>query len=182
MYPEHELLHTRRSDDTIFSLLGHTLRLKKFFSFFYYFLSYTNCPSTQHYYEGEAWSTQQWNIASAPEITSHYLSITHWGCHTPSGDSRSSDMLPTVTACQMASRVQLVIGGHHPAQLDSSTACFSVPSVQCGYSGEFLNTQFKNAKPVWTDNSDIMQLPWCHLYLKPYYSESNKNTSLQIPK
>lgn len=39
MYPEHEPLHTSRPDDKILSLLGHTLSLKKFFSFFYYFLS-----------------------------------------------------------------------------------------------------------------------------------------------
>lgn len=66
---------------------------------------------------------------------------------------------PLFPAAKWLPGVWLVIRAHHPTQLDSSTACFSVPVVLCGYLGEFLNTLFKNAKPVWTDNSDIRQLP-----------------------
>lgn len=102
MYPEQKPLHTSRSDDKILSFLRHTLSLEKNFSFFYYFLSHPNHLSTRHYCEGEAWSTRQWNIASAPEITSHYLCITHLECHVPSGGSCSSDVLPTFAACHMA--------------------------------------------------------------------------------
>lgn len=112
MYPEHKPLHTSRSDDTILSLLGHTLRLKRFFFFGLFWVTHQS-PFYPTLLVKVNPAAQRWNTASAPETTSRYLlCVTHQDSHILSGGSCSSGVLPNSAVCQVA---PLGMAGHQRA-------------------------------------------------------------------
>lgn len=149
MHPEHKPLHTSGSDDTVLSLLGHTLRLKKFFSFFFITFYHTPVTFLTNTIVKVKPGARSSEILPVLLKSQAIISTLLTGNVTfPLEALAVQTCSPLLLAAKWLPGVWLVIKAHHPTQLDSSTACFSVPLVLCGYLGEFLNTLFKNAKPV----------------------------------
>lgn len=156
MYPEYEPLHTSRSDDKILSLLGHTLSLKKYF--FLFLLLFTSfLPNTIVKAKPGAHGSEILPVLLKSQAI--ICALLTWNVTFPLEALAAQTCSPLLLLATWLPRVWVVIRGHHPTQLDCSTTCFSLPLVQHGYLEEFLNTPFENAKPVWTDNSGIRQLP-----------------------
>lgn len=135
MYPEHEPLHTSRSDDTILSLLGH--RLKKFFPFFitFYHTPITFLPNITVKVKPGAHSSETLPLLLKSQAI---ISALLTGNVTfPLQALAAQTCSPLLLSAKWLPGVWQVIGGHRPSQLDSSTACFSVPLVQRGYLGSF---------------------------------------------